>query len=107
MKYGCDIPSHAVIGPGLRIDHANGIVINSKAVIGKNATLKGGVVIGSNSKGVPTVGDNVLIGAHALLIGKIIVGDNSSIGAGAIVVHDVPNRAVVVNQSATIIRIKE
>ena len=106
VKYGCDIPSHANIGGGLRIDHANGILINSKAKIGQNLTIKSGAVIGSNKNGVPSIGDGVLVGAHSIIIGDIIIGDNAEIGAGAIVVKDVPQNAVVVNQPATIIKYK-
>lgn len=106
VKFGCDIPSHVCIGSGLRIDHANGIVINSKAVIGKNATIKGGVVIGANDNGVPIIGDNVLLGIHSIVIGNVIVGDNAIIGAGAIVVHDVPSNAIVINPVASILHKK-
>lgn len=96
VKYGCDIPSRVHIGPGLRIDHPQGIVINSKALIGENLTIKSGAVIGGNENGVPVIGDNVLIGVHALVIGDVRVGDNAKIGAGAIVVRDVPNDTTAV-----------
>lgn len=108
VKYGCDIPSHAVIGSGLKIDHPVGIVINSGVNIGKNLTIKSGVVIGKKDEnGVAVIGDNVQIGVHAILLGNIKIGNNVDIGAGAIVTHDVPDNAVVINQAAKIHRIKE
>lgn len=106
-KYGCDIPSHVDIGPGFRMDHPHGVVINSKTKIGSNFTIKSGAVIGANDRGVPTIGNNVLVGVHALLIGNIVVEDNSEIGAGAIVTHDVPKGAIVVCEAAKVRRIKD
>lgn len=101
-KYGCDIPSHVSIGAGFRMDHPHGVVINSKAIIGSNFTIKSGAVIGANDKGVPVIGDNVLVGVHALVIGNVNIEDNAKIGAGAIVVHNVPAGATVVCNSAQI-----
>lgn len=106
IKYGCDIPSHVEIGSGFRMDHPQGVVINSKAKIGNNFTVKSGAVIGKNEKGVPVIGNNVLLGVHALVIGNITIGDNADIGAGAIVTHDVPENAVVVCEAAKVKRIK-
>lgn len=106
-KCGCDIPSHVSIGAGFRMDHPHGVVINSKAKIGSSFTIKSGAVIGANDKGVPVIGDNVLVGVHALLIGGIVIGDNAEIGAGAIVTHDVPQNAVVICDAAHINRIKD
>ena len=96
VRYGCDIPSHASIGAGFKIDHPVGIIINSGSKIGENVTVKSGAVIGKNDKGVPIVGNNVLIGVHALIIGNIKIGDGAQIGAGAIVTHDVSKNSVVV-----------
>lgn len=107
VKYGCDIPSHVKISSGLRVDHPYGIVINSKAIIGSNLTIKSGALIGANDKGIPKVGNNVLIGAHALIIGNIQIGDYAEIGAGAIVTHDVPNNAIVICDAAHISRVKK
>lgn len=106
VKYGCDISSHLVIGAGLKIDHPTGIVINSQTIIGENFNIKGGAVIGKNHRGVPIIGNSVSIGVHALIIGAVTIGDGAEIGAGAIVTHNVPNYAVVVCDSAHILRIK-
>lgn len=107
VKYGCDIPSHVDIGPGFRMDHPHGVVINSKAIIGSNFTIKSGAIIGANNHGVPVIGDNVLVGVHALIIGNIRIGNNVDIGAGAIIVHDVPENAVMVCDAAHILKIKD
>lgn len=108
VKYGCDIPSHVVIGPGMKIDHPFGIVINSDTIIGENLTIKSGAVIGKkDSRGPAVIKDNVLIGVHAIILGNITIGNNVDIGAGAIVTHDVPDNAVVMSDSSKIHRIKD
>lgn len=103
LKYGCDIPSSVKIGKGFSINHPVGIVINSKVVIGNNCNIKSGVLIGKTEKGVPVIGDNVKIGAHAILLGGITVGNNVKVGAGAIVVHDVADNQTVVNSYAHVL----
>lgn len=108
VKYGCDLPSHITIGPGLKIDHPVGIVVNSEAIIGSNFTIKSGAIIGKKKEGgVAIIGDNVQVGVHALILGEIKIGNNAEIGAGAIVTHDVPNNAIVINQGASIYKIKD
>lgn len=107
MKCGCDIPSHATIGGGFKILHGWGVVINSKAVIGNNFTVVSGALIGATHTGQPIIGDNVLVGAHALLLGNIVVGDSVEIGAGAIVTHDVPCYGVVYSNSSCVKRFKQ
>lgn len=103
VKFGCDIPSNARIGNGLKIDHPVGIIINSQAVIGENFTIKSGAVVGKNERGVATIGDNVTVGVHALIIGPVQIGDHAVIGAGAIVTHDVQGHAVAVCDAAHIL----
>lgn len=105
-KCACDIPSHTIIGGGFVIPHTWGVVINSNAIIGENCTILSGVVIGKNETGCPKIGNNVYIGAGALLIGNIKIGNNAIIGAGAIVTHDVPDDATVVCESAKVIKIR-
>lgn len=107
VKCGCDIPSHSTIGGGFKILHGWGIVINSKSVIGKNFTIVSGTVIGATKTGQPVIGNNVSVGAHALLLGGIVIGDNVDIGAGAIVTHDIPTNGVVYSDASPIRRIKE
>lgn len=71
--------------------------------IGKNCTILHNVTIGAGRGGAPTIGDNVYIGAGALIIGGVTVGDNVKIGAGAIVVQDIPPNCTVVCEKAKIL----
>ncbi len=63
-----------------------------------------GALIGANTHGVPRIGNSVMVGGHAIVLGDIVIGDNVQIGAGAIVTHDVPDNAVVVSDAAHILR---
>jgi serine O-acetyltransferase len=97
---GIEIHPAARLGPGLFIDHGMGVVIGETAEVGKNCTLYQGVSLAGTSlkreKRHPTLGDNVVVGAGAKVIGAIYIGDNSRIGAGSVVVRDVPPNSVVV-----------
>ncbi|HEU4369985.1 MAG TPA: serine O-acetyltransferase [Methylomirabilota bacterium] len=97
---GIEIHPAARIGRGLFIDHGMGIVIGETAEIGDNVSLLQGVTLGGTStrreKRHPTLRDNVIVGAGAKIIGAITVGENSRVGAGSVVVRDVPPNAVVV-----------
>ena len=106
VRCGCDIPSHVTFGGGVKILHGWGIVINSKTIIGENFTIVSGSVIGANYTGVPKIGNNVTLGAHSLIIGKIEIGDDVEIGAGAIVTHNVPSNSVVYGDAAVVRRFK-
>jgi serine O-acetyltransferase len=97
---GIEIHPGAVIGPGFFIDHGMGVVIGETAEIGADVTLYHGVTLGGTSlekgKRHPTIGDRVVIGAGAKVLGAIIIGEDSRIGANAVVVHSVPPNSVVV-----------
>ena len=97
---GIEIHPAARLGPGLFIDHGMGVVIGETAELGENVTLLQGVTLGGTSlrreKRHPTLGDHVVVGAGATVLGAITVGDHSRIGAGSVVVRDVPANAVVV-----------
>jgi serine O-acetyltransferase len=97
---GVDIHPAAVLGPGLFIDHATGVVIGETAVVGRDVTIYHGVTLGGTSldrgKRHPTVGDRVTIGAGAKVLGPITIGHDSRIGANAVVVKPVPPDSVVV-----------
>lgn len=107
--FNTEIPFKAKIGRGLRITHPYGIVISEFAVMGENCTIFHQVTIGMNehkrdiNNGVPKIGNNVYIGCGAKLIGGITVGDNVIIGANAVVVKDVPSNCTVVGNPAQII----
>ena len=72
-----------------------GIIVSHNAVIGRNITIFHQVTIGEGKGGAPVIGDNVLIGAGAKIIGNVHVGNNAKIGVNAVIVHDVPEGAVV------------
>lgn len=97
---GVDIHPAAVLGPGLFIDHATGVVIGETAEVGADVTIYHGVTLGGTSlnrgKRHPTIGDRVTIGAGAKILGPITVGAGSRIGANAVVVKPVPPDSVVV-----------
>ncbi len=97
---GVDIHPGATIGEGLFIDHATGVVIGETCVIGNNVTLYQGVTLGGTGKEKgkrhPTVGNNVVVASGAKVLGSFIVGDNSKIGAGSVVLHEVPPNSTVV-----------
>src|SRR3990172_4530478 len=97
---GIEIHPAARLGPGLFIDHGMGVVIGETAEIGGEAALLPGGGLGGTSlkreKRPPTLGNNVVVGAGAAVIGAITIGDNARIGAGSVVVRDVPPNCVVV-----------
>ncbi len=97
---GIEIHPGAVIGKGLFIDHGMGVVVGETAIIGNDVTLFQGVTLGGTGKETgkrhPTIGDYVVIGAGAKVLGNITIGDNSYIGANAVVLRDVPANSTVV-----------
>jgi serine O-acetyltransferase len=97
---GIEIHPAAVIGPGFFIDHGMGVVIGETSEIGADVTLYHGVTLGGTSlekgKRHPTIGDRVVVGAGAKVLGAITIGEDSRIGANAVVVHSVPSNSVVV-----------
>lgn len=104
---GCDIHPGATIGKGFFIDHATGVVIGETAIIGNDVTLYQGVTLGgvSANKGKrhPTLGNNIVCGANATVLGNITIGDNVRIGAGSVVLKDVPPNCTVVGVPGKII----
>ncbi|MGH3275543.1 MAG: serine O-acetyltransferase [Streptosporangiaceae bacterium] len=104
---GVDIHPAAVLGPGLFIDHATGVVIGETAEVGADVTIYHGVTLGGTSldrgKRHPTVGDRVTIGAGAKVLGPITIGHDSRIGANAVVVKPVPPDSVVVGVPGRVI----
>lgn len=97
---GIEIHPGAVIGSEFFIDHGSGVVIGETTIIGDNCTIYSGVVLGGTSlkkeKRHPTIGDNVVIGTGAKVLGPVTVSDNVRIGANSVVVNDVPPNSVVV-----------
>lgn len=107
---GIEIHPGAEIGEGLFIDHGMGVVIGETARIGDNVALYQGVTLGGTSlqkaKRHPTVGNNVVVGAGAKLIGAITIGDNVKIGAGSVVITSVPPNATVVGVPGRVVEIR-
>jgi serine O-acetyltransferase len=105
---GIEIHPGAQIGRGLLIDHGMGTVIGETAEIGNNCTLYQGVTLGGTGKQTgkrhPTLGDNVVVGVGASILGAITIGDNSLIGAGAVVLHPVPADSTAVGVPAKLVR---
>ncbi len=105
---GIEIHPGAKIGKGLFIDHGAGVVIGETAVIGDNCTIYQGVTLGGTGKDTgkrhPTLGNNVMVGAGAKLLGNFTVGDNAKIAAGAVVLGDVPENSTAVGIPARVVR---
>lgn len=105
---GADIHPGATIGKNFFIDHATGVVIGETAEIGDNVSIYQGVTLGGVStekkKRHPTIGNNVVIGAGATILGPITVGDNVRVGAGSVVVKSVPPNSTVVGVPAKIVQ---
>ncbi len=104
---GADIHPGAKIGKNFFIDHATGVVIGETAEIGDNVSIYQGVTLGGIStekkKRHPTIGNNVVIGAGATILGPITIGDNVRVGAGSVVVKSVPPNSTVVGVPAKIV----
>ena len=105
---GIEIHPAAVIGKGLFIDHGCAVVIGETTVIGDNCTIYQGATLGGTGKHEgkrhPTIGNNVMIGAGAKVLGPVTVGDNSKIAAGAVVLKDIPANSTAVGIPARIVR---
>ncbi|PJJ73438.1 serine O-acetyltransferase [Diaminobutyricimonas aerilata] len=103
---GIEIHPGATIGRRLFIDHGMGVVIGETAVIGDDVMMYHGVTLGGTTanpvKRHPTVGDRVVIGAGASLLGDITVGDDSVVGAGAVVIRSAPPRSLLVGVPAAV-----
>lgn len=108
-KTGIEIHPGATIGKYLFIDHGMGVVIGETTIIGDNCTLFQGVTLGGtgkeHGKRHPTLGNNVLVGAGAKVLGPFRVGDNSRIAAGAVVLNEIPSNATAVGVPARITRL--
>lgn len=105
---GADVHPGATIGQGFFIDHATGVVIGETSIIGDHVSIFQGVTLGgvstSKEKRHPTIEDNVIIGAGATVLGDIVIGKNSKIGAGSVVVKDVPPNSTVVGVPGKVVR---
>ena len=107
-KTGIEIHPGATIGEGLFIDHGSGVIIGETTIIGNNVTLKQGVTLGGTGKEQgkrhPTLEDNVMVSAGAKIIGSFTIGENSKIGAGSVVLEEVPPNCTVVGVPGRIVK---
>lgn len=110
-RTGIEIHPGATIGQGFFIDHGDGVVIGETTIIGDNVTLYQGVTLGGTGKDVgkrhPTIGNGVTVGSGAKVLGPITIGDNSKVGAGSIVLKDVPPNCTVVGNPGRIVQKKK
>ena len=107
-RTGIEIHPGATIGEGLFIDHGNGVIIGETTIIGDNCTLYQGVTLGGTGKEQgkrhPTLGNNVMVSAGAKVLGSFTIGDNSKIGAGSVVLHEVPANSTVVGVPGRVVK---
>ena len=107
-KTGIEIHPGARIGKGFFIDHGNGVIIGETTIIGDNVTLYQGVTLGGTGKEQgkrhPTIGNNVMISTGAKVLGSFKIGDNSKIGAGSVVLEEVPPNSTVVGVPGRVVK---
>lgn len=108
--FGVEIPWDTRIGSGLQLHHGTGLVVNHDTLIGRNCTLRHCTTIGNKQRAdgsftdSPIIGNDVDIGSNSVILGAITIGDGAVIGAGSVVVKDVPARCVVAGNPAKIIK---
>ena len=107
-RTGIEIHPGAQIGKGLFIDHGHGVIIGETTIIGDNCTLYQGVTLGGTGKEQgkrhPTLGNNVMVSAGAKVLGSFKIGDNSKIGAGSVVLEEVPPCSTVVGVPGRVVK---
>lgn len=107
---GIEIHPGATIGKNFFIDHGMGVVIGETAIIGDNCLLYQGVTLGGTGKEKgkrhPTIGNNVTLGAGAILLGNITIGDNSNVGAGSVVIKSAKENSTLVGVPARVVKEK-
>ena len=107
-KTGAEVHPASTIGKFLLIDHGVGVVIGETSIIGNNCTIYQGVTLGGTGKEQgkrhPTIGDNVMIGAGAKVLGNIYVGDNVKVGANAVVLENITSSNTVVGCKGKVVK---
>ena len=102
-KYGLQIPYTTKIGYGLYLGHGINVVVNNTAVIGDNCNISHNVTIGSNHDLAAQIGQNVYIGPNVCIVEHVKIGDNVTLGAGSVVVKDIPENATAVGNPAKVV----
>jgi putative colanic acid biosynthesis acetyltransferase WcaB len=118
--FAVELPWNTQVGPGLRLFHAQALIVNDHSTIGSNCTLRNSTTLGHVSRDDgevarvdgtfsrgPLLGDNVDVGANVVIVGEVRIGDGAIIGAGSVVVRDVPAGATVVGNPARVIRMAD
>ena len=107
---GIEIHPGATIGEGFFVDHGMGVVVGETSIIGDNVTLYQGVTLGGTSqqkkKRHPTLGNNVVVGVGAQIIGDVTIGDDAKVGAGSVVISSVPPNATVVGVPGRVVAVR-
>ena len=103
IKYGIQIPVSTKIGYGFYIGHGVGIVINGETTIGNNVNISQFLSIGTNKRTPATIGDNVYIGPNVCIVEDVQIGSNTTIGAGSVVIRDIPENSTAVGCPARVI----
>ncbi|WP_315762599.1 serine O-acetyltransferase [Sphingomonas sp. Y38-1Y] len=104
--FGCDFPLTLSLGPRAKIVHIHGLVVNRKTKIGSDVVLRNGVTLGIKGDGfpgAPIIGDRVEFGSNSIVVGPVEVGNDVKIGAGCVVVKNVPSGAIAVGNPARLI----
>lgn len=103
LKYGIQIPYNTKIGYGFYIGHGVGIVINGRTTIGNNVNISQFLSIGTSKRTPATIGDNVYIGPHVCIVEDVKIGSNTTIGAGSVVINNIPINSTAVGCPAKVI----
>ena len=103
LRCAVDIPWSLQAGPGLKLLHGVGIVINADTAIGANVTIMQGVTIGGTQRGIPIIEDDVIVCANATVLGNVRLGQGAVVGAGAVVLKDVPANCNVAGNPARLL----
>lgn len=103
IKYGIQIPVATKIGYGFYIGHGVGVVINGGTTIGNNVNISQFLSIGTNKRTPATIGDNVYIGPNVCIVEDVKIGSNTTIGAGSVVIRDIPENSTAVGCPAKVV----
>ena len=104
FKLQIEIPRDTIIGPGLRVDHYGGILMNSQAIIGRNFTASQGLLLGQTETGAPVIGDDINCGVGVKIIGNVRLGSCMKIGAGSVVTKSFEGKMIIAGVPAKVLR---